>query len=84
VHLAAARLVGRELDVVAQPFENADDGPARLREKRVAKAGDEERDAQSAESNPAVDSNPMRPDVLARFAAATEAERVRESMCNLS
>jgi hypothetical protein len=43
VHLAAARLLGRELDLLAEPPEQADDRPADLGEERVVVAGDEER-----------------------------------------
>ena len=65
---------------MAQAFEDADDCLARLREERVAEAGDEEGDAQSGESNPAIDSDPMTPDALARFAAATEVIREPEQL----
>jgi hypothetical protein len=45
VHLAAARLIGRELDVVAEAAQQPHDGSPDLGEQRVVVAGDEERDA---------------------------------------
>ena len=44
MELAAAGLLGRELDVVAEPAEQADNGLADLGKQRVVVAGDEERD----------------------------------------
>jgi hypothetical protein len=44
VHLAAAGLLGTELDFVAEAFEDAYDGFACLGEESVVVAGDEERD----------------------------------------
>ena len=44
VHLAAARLLQRELDLAAEPLEQLDHGPARRREQRVVEARDEKRD----------------------------------------
>ncbi len=46
VHLSAAGLGERELDGVAEAFEDASDGDARLGEEGVIVAGDEECDAQ--------------------------------------
>jgi hypothetical protein len=45
VHLAAARLLERELDVMPQPLQQPHDSSARGREQGVAKAGDEQRQA---------------------------------------
>ncbi len=45
VHLAAAGLRGRELDLVAEPLEQPDRGPARLGEQRVGQAGHEQGDS---------------------------------------
>ena len=44
VHLAAARLVGRERDLVPQSLEYLDAGARGLGEESVSEAGDEERD----------------------------------------
>src|SRR5712691_9309301 len=44
VELAAAGLLGRELDLVSEPLEHAHDGLRRLWKERVAEAGDEETD----------------------------------------
>ena len=49
VQLAAAGLLFRELDLVAEPLEHAHDGLRRLRKERVAEAGDEEADPHDAE-----------------------------------
>ena len=46
MHLPAARLLGRELDLVAQPPEQAHDRLADLRVEEVVVAGDEQGDAQ--------------------------------------
>src|SRR6187401_3290916 len=46
VELAAARLLVRKLDFVPEPLEHVHDGLRRLREERVAEAGDEEADSQ--------------------------------------
>jgi hypothetical protein len=43
MHLAAAGLIGREVDGVAEAFEDVDDGFAGLREESVVVTGDEER-----------------------------------------
>jgi hypothetical protein len=43
VHLAAARLLERELDLVPQPLQQPDDRSSRGREQGVAEAGDEQR-----------------------------------------
>jgi len=42
VHLAAASLLGAELDFVAEAFENANDGFACLGEEGVVITGNEE------------------------------------------
>ena len=47
VHLAAARLLGGEDDLVPEPLEHLDRRAADLGEDRVADAGDEEGDAHS-------------------------------------
>jgi len=44
VELAATRLFARELDLVAEAFEDPDDGLWRLWKERVTEAGDEETD----------------------------------------
>ena len=44
VHLAAARLVGRERDLVPESLEHLDAGARGLGEESVSDAGDEERD----------------------------------------
>ena len=44
VHLAAAGLRGRELDLMAKPFQQPDGGPARVGEQGVGQAGHEQRD----------------------------------------
>ena len=44
VHLPAARLLGRELDLAAQPLQHRDRRAPRLGEQRVVEAGDEQRD----------------------------------------
>ena len=44
VHLAAARLLRRELDLVAEPAQQPDDRLADLGEQQVVVAGDEQRD----------------------------------------
>jgi hypothetical protein len=46
VHLAAARLLEREVHRMPQPLEQANDGAPRSREQRVVEARDEERDVQ--------------------------------------
>jgi len=50
VHLAAAGLLDGKDDGVAEAFEEARDGDARLGEERVVVAGDEERDLQAESS----------------------------------
>ncbi len=44
VHLAAAGLLQRELDAVAEAFQHLHDGPAGVGEHQVVDAGDEQRD----------------------------------------
>ena len=51
VHLAAAGLLGRELDLVAQPPQQAHDRPPDLRVQQVVVAGDEQRDAHVAQAS---------------------------------
>jgi hypothetical protein len=47
MELPAARLRGRKLDVVPETLEHAHHCSRRLREERVAEAGDEQADPQS-------------------------------------
>jgi hypothetical protein len=47
VHLAAARLLDREIDLAAEPLEQRDGGLARGGEQGVVEARDEQRDPQS-------------------------------------
>jgi hypothetical protein len=49
VHLAATRLLERELDGMAEPFEQTNDRPPGRGMERVVEARDEERDRQTDE-----------------------------------
>ena len=55
MHLAAARLLRRELDLVAEPPKQPDDGLPDLGEQQVVVAGDEQRDAHRQRPRPATD-----------------------------
>src|SRR5581483_10440152 len=60
VHLAAAGLLERELDLVAEALEELDDRAAGGGKERVVEAGEEERDPHAAARPPRTNARPSR------------------------